>query len=71
MGILIIAKDGTSPPLEHPPSCHYMLQRTIERDFVMSFHITPAIDRVISFVSSFALLSGLVLGAAMFANMGA
>lgn len=37
----------------------------------MSFYITPAIDRVISFVSSFALLSGLVLGAAMFANMGA
>jgi hypothetical protein len=37
----------------------------------MSFHITPAVDRVISFVSNFALLSGLVLGAAMFANLSA
>jgi hypothetical protein len=71
MDILIIAKDGTSSALEHQPSCHYMLQRTIERDFVMSFHISPAVDRVIVFVSNFALLSGLVLGAAMFANMGA
>ena len=37
----------------------------------MNFHITPAVDRVIVFVSNFALLSGLVLGAAMFAQLSA
>ena len=37
----------------------------------MTFHITPAIDRVITLVSNFALLSGLVLGAVAFAGLSA
>ena len=37
----------------------------------MTFHISPALDRIISVVSNFALLSGLVLGAVAFAGLSA
>ena len=37
----------------------------------MTFHISPAIDRVITLVSNIALLSGLVLGAVAFAGLSA
>ena len=71
MDVLINTKDGTTPALEHLLSSPYMLHCTIKRIYAMNFHITPAVDRVIVFVSNFALLSGLVLGAAMFAQLSA
>lgn len=71
MGILIIAMDGTQTALETELDRTYVLHCTIERDRAMTFHISPAIDRVISLVSNFALLSGLVLGAVAFAGLSA
>ena len=71
MGILIIAMDGAFNALEMELDRTYVLRCTIERDRAMTFHITPAIDRVITLVSNFALLSGLVLGAVAFAGLSA
>jgi hypothetical protein len=70
-GILIIAMDGTSTALETELDRTYVLRCTIERDRAMTFHISPAIDRVISLVSNIALLSGLVMGAVGFAGLAA
>lgn len=35
----------------------------------MTFELSNTVDRVITFVANFALLSGLVLGAAMFVSL--
>ena len=35
----------------------------------MTFKLSPIVDRMITAVSNFALLSGLVLGAAMFVSL--
>jgi hypothetical protein len=71
MGVLIIAMDGTFTALETELDRTYVLRCTIERDRAMTFRITPALDRVITLVSNFALLTGLVLGAVTFAGLSA